>query len=527
MGFFQALVDLFESIFKGSSPEYAKKQELRKMEAAVKAVEPVIYRNGYLQPNLGGLFKILYDNTRLIQNILSQTLCTKDEGHNKKYEERLMETGFSAEAQSILDELSIEKRKNDIITSNLNMKQVFDGHKRNFEKVLREANSGEFKKIDSVIARLKQLYDVCSYDYVEIIQKFDPDFSVVGSSQDSQFKAVPIELAGGLLQDYYYVTASFKIDASLGRALTALNIICHGSAEGADAGKNVMECLKKISAIHTKILTPEILKNLILIWRKDSSYSIAANSYNSEASKNFVKSIQTKFTSDENKIKLEIKDRNVAIEQKKLFGETGLIEVDGYNAEVNKILTEATSYSFNYISPMQILKSFQHHFFSTAIKNLLEDIVIEGFFSNSTDKTDFSSKVYATKEFEGRIQDFEKSFSRGAPHDVALIRGYIEDGSKDSDFIKRLGALVEGINSDAYKLIQEQVLGFRDLYATLNEILTDSRKSKSDVIVNIKILLNSSRNRDAAQLLEQQFPQWMTFFEIMKNYAIIGDIEKK
>jgi len=527
MGLFQAVTDFLESIFKGSSPEYLKKQELRKMEAAVKAVEPAIYRNGMLQPNVGGLFKILYDNTRLIQSILSQTLCTKDESRNKKFEECLMETGFSNEAQGILESLSIENRKNDIITSDLNMKQVFEGHKRTFERVIKEANTEDFKKIDSVIARLKQLYDLSCYDYMEILQKFDPDFSVIGGTSNPSFRAISIDVAGGLLQDFYYITASLKIDAALGRALSALNLLNHGEAEASDADKKIVACLKKISAIHTKILTPEILKNLILLWRQDSSYVIQASSYNSDASKGFVKYLQTRFDSDENRIKMEIKDRNVAIEQKKLFGEAGLVEVEGYNAATNQILTECTSFAFSYISPLQILKTFQQIFFTDIIKNLLEDIVIEGFFSNSSDKTDFSSRVYATKEYSNQIMDFEKSFGRGAPNDVALIKGYIDDGCKDPDFIKKLGAMVEGINSDAFKIIQEQVRGFRDLYATLNEILMDSRKSKSDIVVNIKVLLNSSRNRDAAQVLEQQFPHWVTFFEIMKNYAIIGDIEKK
>ena len=38
--------------------------------------------------------------------------------------------------------------------------------------------------------------------------------------------------------------------------------------------------------------------------------------------------------------------------------------------------------------------------------------------------------------------------------------------------------------------------------------------------------MSSTRNRDGSGILEQQYEQWKTFLKIMKNYAIIGDIEK-
>ena len=58
-------------------------------------------------------------------------------------------------------------------------------------------------------------------------------------------------------------------------------------------------------------------------------------------------------------------------------------------------------------------------------------------------------------------------------------------------------------------------------------MLNDAKKTAPDTITNIKVLLNSSRNRDAAEQLELQFDMWKVFLAIMKNYVLIGDVEKK
>ena len=69
--------------------------------------------------------------------------------------------------------------------------------------------------------------------------------------------------------------------------------------------------------------------------------------------------------------------------------------------------------------------------------------------------------------------------------------------------------------------------GIYDLYKQVNELLVDSKKTKPDIVSNIKVLLTSTRNRESTTQLEQNFESWVLFLEIMKNYAIIGEIEKK
>jgi len=40
------------------------------------------------------------------------------------------------------------------------------------------------------------------------------------------------------------------------------------------------------------------------------------------------------------------------------------------------------------------------------------------------------------------------------------------------------------------------------------------------------VLFMSPRNRDNAEFLEMNFAQWSIFLDVMKNYAIIGDVNR-
>ena len=86
--------------------------------------------------------------------------------------------------------------------------------------------------------------------------------------------------------------------------------------------------------------------------------------------------------------------------------------------------------------------------------------------------------------------------------------------------------MVDNINNQAQTIVQDCAKNIFSLYIQMGELINDAKKSKSDMISNIKVLLTSSRNRDGSGVIEQQYENWKLFLKIMKNYAIIGDIEQ-
>ena len=527
MGFLQAIIEFLESIFKSNSPEVRKRQEIRKIEAELKAYQPVIYKNNMLTANFGELFRVLYENTKPIEEILSETINSDDLQRNMRFEQQLLLTGFSGASQEKLEELSYENRKKEVLESNLPMERVLEKHHRILEDLGKELSTPDFMKIDEVIAGLQQLMDVCRFNYMNVIHTFDPDYTGMQPDYKPNFAAVPPDSMAGSLQDLYYLTANLTLTGSMVRALEALNELRLGRPMSADESEKLMKNMRKINTIIKKILAPDILKKIICIAKKDPNATPQVASYKTNARQKFANYMQEKCSSDESKLKIEIKDLTISAEIKELFGARPLEHVSGYDNDTNEQLRQNSPSSFLWITPVQLLKTFVTQFLSEPIMTLLNDIVIEGFFATPELKSDFSSLIYSCGELKGEVEAFEKSFERNASNDTAVLLGFIRDSHKNADFLTRLSASVDTINEQAHRLVQESANKINMLATQVGDLIVEGRKSQNLLITNIKVLLNSSRNREASEMLDTQFDAWKLFLEVMKNYVIISSAEKK
>ena len=334
-------------------------------------------------------------------------------------------------------------------------------------------------------------------------------------------------MANSLL-DFYYLTAHFKITSSLGRAVVALVEISSGGKRlDSASSEKYLEALKKMNSVLVNFLNPENQLKVIRLAKKDPDLVPQIASYKPVSRQRFADFMKEKFISDETRIKTEIKDSTISTDLKKLFEENPLEEFFAYNSQNSANIRLNCTKSYNWITPLQIEKTFAVHYFTDSIQNLLEDIVIEGFFENPSTKKLFSDAVYACEECVKSLGEFDSSFEREGKNDQAVIEGFIRDGQRDADFVKKLEATVDNINEQAYETVQNFASQFFDLYKQIGDLFIDSKKVKPDLCSNIKVLLGSSRNRENSNRLETQLEKWAIFLEIMKNYVIVGEVERK
>ena len=527
MGFIQSITDIFESLFKRSSPEVQKKQQLRKLEAEIRNFEPVIFKNGNLQPNFAEAIYGLYKNTKALNDLFSVTVSSADIARQHRFEAQLIITGYSPESQKIIESLTFENRKEEVLAEPTNPDRIYIRQRNNLEKTLKELNTDNFRRMDRDILDLRQFVDFCKISFTPILQLFDINFTPGIPGYTPNYTEIQISKAVNLLEDLYYQISGMKITSSMADEIIAIAQLRKGDVLSESESKSYISNLKTINYIITKILTPEHLKALLRYAREDFVYEPRTASYTGSPRQEFANLFQSRFDSDEQRIKSEIQDEQISTDVAALFKKTNLEELVGYNSDSNKVLQENTALSFKWILPMRVLKTFLKAFISDSIKSLLNDIVIEGFFNSPAYKTEFSTTVYAVINAFSEIEDFEASFAEGQRNSIAVMRSYIKDSHKDKDFYRKLDKMVMVINNDAHKLLQSVIGTLYELYRSVGELLADSRKPSSEIISNLKVLMMSSRNKDNTSLLEEQYPDWKIFFEIMKNYVIInkGEIQ--
>ena len=527
MGFIKTLSDLFESIFKRSSPEVQKKQQMKKLEQEVKDFQPALCRNNMLLPNFGEAIFALYKNTRPLDNLFSVTVSPTDIQRQRRFEAQLIVTGYPLSDQEVLESLSFENRKAEIVSAEQHQDRVYLHQRKELERLIKSLNTEGFKKMDADLLQLRQLVEFCRYNYTPFLQAFDTNFIPADLAYKPSYREISLSTAQNLLEDLFYQSSGLQISTSTAEAVIALAQLRKGADLDETEKKNYLSNLKKINYILTRIINQEKLKALIRLCRQDLSFEPGVAKYTGSPRQDFANMLQARFDADEQRIKTEIQDETISDEVAALFPDMPLEEVGAYSQSYNSLLQTEVSMSFKWILPMRILKTFLRYYLPEGAKALLNDIVIEGFFNNPAYKSSFSSIVFQAINADKEIKEFEESFGQDKKHSIAVLESYIKDSKKDKDFFKKLEKMVQMINDDAHTVLQAACTNLSSLGRQLGELLADAKKPSSEIISNLKVLMMSSRNRDNTNFLEANYGNWNIFFEIMKNYVIInsGDIK--
>ncbi len=525
MGLLQRITEFFKSITSPSSPENIQRQAVRRIEANLRMIAPSLYKGGMIQPNFAEALRVLFFNTAPIHDILSSTFCSSNLDDRRRFGEHLLLTGFDSEAIEIIEGLNYEKRKQGAMEAD-SLSQYFEKEHRQLEKVVQQLNSPKFVKIGVVFNKLNQLNDICRFGYMTVLRLFDPDFS---SNEDYKpnFQPCAPELIDNSLCDLYFVVVDMDITISLYNATLALFRLKNGESASEREAQNLKENFKKIQSIIKHILTRDVLLDLIRISKKNSEFIPERAVYNENSRQKYADHLESMFRVDESRLKTEIQDTTIKDEVGKLFSGIPLVQIQGYSKEIDAILRQSTEFSFMWVMPLQFLKNFVISFYEEHIKAILNDIVIEGFFNNPAYKTEFSTHVFTCNEMLDRISAFEEMFGRGKEFDEANINSLVVDSHKDPAFENTLKNLVTKINSTAKELLQNETTNIFNLYKNISDLMIESKKPASELITNLKFLMISSRNRENADIMESQAGKWKVFLEIMKNYVIIGNLEKK
>ncbi|MBQ0166856.1 MAG: hypothetical protein KBT02_07120 [Treponema sp.] len=522
MGLLSSLIDFFGSLFLSSKPEGHQRAEIRKIEQDLKVNTPNIYKNRTAMPNMAEAFRQMQVHSKPVCTLLSETLCSENKKISSYYSSLLIETGFSDQLLEKKNRLSYQVRKEEFFAAE-NPQKVIDNQKRDLEILIKEMGSGFFPQIERTILSLFQLYDVCNYSYVSMLHLFNPDYNGL-SEEQVPFNSIPIENIEKFLLDFYFVTGNTSITASMGRALIALATRFNDDAFSDRQAEELLSHLRKMSNILTKVLSPQNQVALLRIIKTDPHYEPRLSVPQKKIMPGYIEQMKRQFTTDSERITSEIQDEQIAKEMKDLFTGKELTPVFGYNQDNNSVFQECGAGSFLWITPVQIIKSFITYFYNESAQSLLNDLVVEGFFNNQQYKTDFSSIVYACNESIETMKNFEKMFDKGGEFDVDVLTGFIRDSHAHPEFMKSLSTLINKANNAAKQYIQEQTTCFYQLYNRLMELVPDSHKSTPEHVSNLKVLFMSPRNREKSGALEVSLPQWNTFLEIMRNYAIIGEV---
>ncbi|MDR1748914.1 MAG: DUF5312 domain-containing protein [Spirochaetaceae bacterium] len=516
------LKDIFDMFLFGTSAQGKDRRELKELENRLKEITPPIIKNGMVQPSLAEAMYHLWVQLAPIHEILESTIAGNDTWISLRCIDYLFYSGFSPEGRELYETLFSEKRKQ-LLSEAESYEKERETHRRLLEKLLRELNTPEFKAVERIICQLGTLYDLCRFNYISFLRCFDSDFTGEDPSYSPRFQqCLAVELVSNLL-DFYYISSTLELSPSLVSAIIALVSKKTGDVPSEEEQNSITNRFKTIAYLLKKKLDPGTLLLLLRYLKKDTRLTPASAKIDKPFLEDYRDRLQIRYLADSKNIETEIQDEQLEQQIQELFPGKKMVSLGGYNAETNDFLKATTAYSFFWITPLQVIKTYIRVYFSESVQTLLNTLMVEGYYNNQSFQSQFSTIVHHCIKTASAFETFEKSFGDQGENNLAHLKHCIQNSHNGNEFCRKAEEMVNHMNQQAKSLVQTEAKHFYELSVKLTELLADSKRPTPEYISNIRMLISAAKNREKFECLEKQQPFMLKFLEIMKNYAIIGN----
>lgn len=525
-----AVKDLFEALFFSSSPEYQKKRQLKTALTELKNMKPPLYRTGnILLPAFGVFLYELYYFLQPVKNLLDKTICSLDIRVSEKYQVLFFEAILTEEQTKQWQSFTFEARKRILSACKTTQEtdRVLQEQTHNFKNFITLFQTDPFKKREQTLAELFFLSDLCNFDYASFLSRFNSRVPLttgepVSISQDD-FEEVFANDAVKNLLDFNFIVRHITITQDIINAVISLGRTTESFTDG---GANKLEkALVTVENILTYRLKRSAIPLILKLIKDDPSFEENITISEVKPLKEYISQTNERFFAESKRLLKLAKEMHITALIEKYFGTAPLPSLEGYNDTVNDAIQSLSPASFDWVRPMQLLKVFTIKYFETDYKVFLKSLLIEGFFANKQIESQYAAIYRACELLTGTIKNFEALFKPQGQCNILEIKGYIAEIEKGKDMRKQLQKLVAIANMQAKIIVQNGSKTYADLYTFTEHILDDIKAHTPELIINIRALAGSSKNKESFAHIEQDRHIFTHFLDIMKNYAAIGSLE--
>jgi hypothetical protein len=533
MGFMNSILDFFkemlESFFASSSPEYKKKQQLKALNATIRAIEPPIYRpDGYLLPAFPATLNQIAHFLLPVKETLIATIANSDKRVAERTRDYLIELALTPEQRETRQSFTLSERAKNLVAQKIPPERCIEDQGKRFAQFIKALDSSPIQQTCLILEKLEALADLCEFNINEFLAFFDPAFKA-HSGQDTSVENPsfhPVEVAEvipGML-DLYYLLG--RVDLS--QAIMDIVAILEAKKNGVPLDEDAINRNRKIAQAVAWLLKQRLGKDqliaIIRITKGDPDFNPEQPKLRVNYLQEYKDRLTEVFHSDSRKLLQERQSQEINGLITNTFGSTPLEKLQGYSESTNTLIQEFTTFSLEWIQPLEIIKTFSRHYFDPHFKQIIRSVIVEGYFVNRTQQTTLATAYYYCESVPSKLSEFESLFGNNQPCSIKILTGYLTEMEKGMDFEKPLRKMIENMNACAKTLVQQAVTQYAEVFNFAALILDDNKRTVPEYITNIRTLTMSTKNSESFSHLEKEIGVFHNFLEIMKKYAIVGTL---
>ena len=523
------LQDFIESLFSSSSPEYKKKHQLKEFSIQLKSANPPLFRqDGFLLPSFPTTLFQVSHFLQPIRETLYNTVASQDKRTADKYRDYLLELALTNEQRAVRKTFTFAERSSAIVAEKTPVEKIIEEQGKQFSQFMKVLDSSSIRRAGLLLEKLDALSDFCQFDFNSFFSYFDPAFKA-HCGQDStvespSFHAVEVVEVIPVLLDLYYLLSRLDLSPAIIDIVSILDAKNNSEALGEEVSARVHRIFQAVNFLLQNKLNKETILMIIRITKEDPDFLPEQPTITTNYVQQYKNRITEFFHSDSRKLLKEQETNEIQTLIEATFGTRELEPIHGYNETTNTLLQEFTPFSLEWISPLEIIKTFAVHYFEPHFRQILRSVIVEGYFTNRSLQSSISSAYYYCESIPTKLEEFEHLFTDNQPCNVKILTGYLTELQKGLDFEKPLRKMVENMNALARNFVQQAVNQYMEIFNFSLMLLEDNKKSVPDFITNIRTLSGSTKNIESFSLLEKENGVFRNFLEIMKKYAIVGTL---
>jgi hypothetical protein len=522
-GIIQYLQDIIFALFVRNPEELEKRRRLRALYDELRTVRPLYYRrsSGQVLPGFALSILNLAQVLRPLRDVFEKTIDNPDSKLAQRYRDYLVTARLPEEQYELYSSFSYPALKRRILDSS-DPEEELQKTSNELEQLMQSLSARDFHGFDNSYTVINRLVNLSQHNFLPMLRLFDPALKSLDSTDPAAFQPVSGDEILQELLDFYFVLAGFdfseSVETNMGLLLDRLS---------RDRAEEAKSRLKKVLLRMQKLLAEQLGSHTVLILvrliQKDPHFvpqSIQEESSFLEAFKN---RLRISYQRGRDRIQQQLHELAVSEDLKRLFPNGQPEDIAGYREDLDQALQEREFDGFLHIRPMRILKNYIRLHFQRELREPLKRLIVEGKFENRIFQNMFTNTFFQCEAMESKIIQFEEQLQGSGTQSVKKLPKYIELLDQGKPVHNMVITVLETIDKESKKIVEEGANCFYNLCVILLEILNDAKLKAPVQINNIKSL-SGVKPQDYLARVTYGYNNLFLFTKIMKNFATIKQL---
>jgi hypothetical protein len=470
------IIDWLVSIFTNpNDPEREKRRLLKALGKDFQRVKYRFYKVKGVQA-LPALAKFFYEIYKVTSNA-SVILQGADKSQILK--NLTIEFYFSDTQRELIERLSEDSIRERAKT--VDSKALAAQLKDDMVSFFTSIDSQSVQKINTTYTLLQHFLRFINFDYYFVLKKFD------SSMRERNFTSVPkFEIINGEyiiddLKDFQEVGLPIDRNADWEDVLSVLknwkNLDVVDRSEWT-------KLVNMVSAINSS----QILTMIIQHSSQDPWFKPNQDSQIQRIVEPYMEKIRAQVEQTIQKILSERRDAQVDKLTVMVFGTKEVNRTKNYTDKANLIFSKKMSSGFAHTAPVNFTKAFLIDYFKKDIRELHELILIRGKWTTNVLSQQVSDNYYQILHLSDTILAFDDGLGEDKELGAKLRKITSRVVEKDRSTINSLKGVLDEINIEALRLVNEAAMNLITFGKSLKMILDDLDKKDHEIILNWKEL---------------------------------------